>query len=231
MHNDLRSDGLLGNILVSGGVTLVVTLTNTVNLVVDRGTVVVTGLTSTGNSPLDVGRMPSTDTSDLAETLVRLARKLLGTPTSSDTVETVTLGDTNDIDHLVLLEDGADLDGLLEEAIAESDLVGDGTTVDLDLHKVGLLLLERGLADLSVGEDTDDGAVLLDALELAGDASTAVVGVLLGIFGESLLLALVPVLVEATLNLVAQMLGPDGGEGSETTGSLNVAHKTDNDQL
>lgn len=231
MHNDLRSDGLLGNILVSGGVTLVVTLTNTVNLVVDRGTVVVTGLTSTGNSPLDVGRMPSTDTSDLAETLVRLARKLLGTPTSSDTVETVTLGDTNDIDHLVLLEDGADLDGLLKEAIAESDLVGDGTTVDLDLHKVGLLLLERGLADLSVGEDTDDGAVLLDALELAGDASTAVVGVLLGILGESLLLALVPVLVEATLNLVAQMLGPDGGEGSETTGSLNVAHKTDNDQL
>lgn len=231
MHNDLRSDGLLGNILVSGGVTLVVTLTNTVNLVVDRGTVVVTGLTSTGNSPLDVGRMPSTDTSDLAETLVRLARKLLGTPTGSDTVETVTLGDTNDIDHLVLLEDGADLDGLLKEAIAESDLVGDGTTVDLDLHKVGLLLLERGLADLSVGEDTDDGAVLLDALELAGDASTAVVGVLLGILGESLLLALVPVLVEATLNLVAQMLGPDGGEGSETTGSLNVAHKTDNDQL
>lgn len=231
MHNDLRSDGLLGNILVSGGVTLVVTLTNTVNLVVDRGTVVVTGLTSTGNSPLDVGRMPSTDTSDLAETLVRLARKLLGTPTGSDTVETVTLGDTNDIDHLVLLEDGADLDGLLEEAIAESDLVGDGTTVDLDLHEVGLLLLERGLADLSVGEDTDDGAVLLDALELAGDASTAVVGVLLGILGESFLLALVPVLVEATLNLVAQMLGPDGGEGSETTGSLNVAHKTDNDQL
>lgn len=231
MHNDLRSDGLLGNILVSGGVTLVVTLTNTVNLVVDRGTVVVTGLTSTGNSPLDVGRMPSTDTSDLAETLVRLARKLLGTPTGSDTVETVTLGDTNDIDHLVLLEDGADLDGLLKEAIAESDLVGDGTTVDLDLHKVGLLLLERGLADLSVGEDTDDGAVLLDALELAGDDSTAVVGVLLGILGESLLLALVPVLVEATLNLVAQMLGPDGGEGSETTGSLNVAHKTDNDQL
>lgn len=231
MHNDLRSDGLLGNILVSGGVTLVVTLTNTVNLVVDRGTVVVTGLTSTGNSPLDVGRMPSTDTSDLAETLVRLARKLLGTPTGSDTVETVTLGDTNDIDHLVLLEDGADLDGLLEEAIAESDLVGDGTTVDLDLHEVGLLLLERGLADLSVGEDTDDGAVLLDALELAGDASTAVVGVLLGILGESFLLALVPVLVEAALNLVAQMLGPDGGEGSETTGSLNVAHKTDNDQL
>ena len=34
---------------------------------------------------------------------------------------------------------------------------------------MGLLLLERGLADLGVGENTDNGAVLLDALELTGD--------------------------------------------------------------
>jgi hypothetical protein len=27
------------------------------------------------------------------------------------------------------------------------------------------------------------------------------------------------------------MLGPDGGEGSETAGSLNVANKTNNDHL
>lgn len=191
----------------------------------------VTPLTSTGNSPLDVGRMPSTDTSNLSETLVGLARKLLGAPTGGDTFESVTLGDGNDVNHLILLEDAGDINGLLEELLTERDLVGDGTTVDLDLHKVGLLLLERGLSDLSVGEDTDDGAVLLDALELAGDGGTVVLGVLLGVLGESLLLALVPVLVESALKLVAQMLGPNGGEGSQASGSLDVSHKTNNDHL
>ena len=71
--SNLRGDLLLGNIEVGGSVTLIVTLTDTVDLVVDGGTVVVTHLTSTGNSPLDVGRVPGTDTSDLAETLVGLA--------------------------------------------------------------------------------------------------------------------------------------------------------------
>jgi hypothetical protein len=224
-----RSNGLLGDIDLSGSVVVGVTLTNAVDLVVDRGSVVVTPLTGTGNSPLDVGRMPSTDTSDLSETLVSLARKLLGAPTSSDTFESVTLGDGDDINHLVLLEDAGDIDGLLEELLAEGNLVGDGSTVDLDLHQVSLLLLERSLSDLGVGEDTDDGAVLLDALELAGDGSAAVLGVLLGVLGESLLLGLVPVLVESALELVAQMLGPNSGEGSQASGGLDVADQTNND--
>jgi hypothetical protein len=228
---DLRSDGLLGDIEVGRCVTLVVTLTDTVDLVVDRGTVVVTHLTSTGNSPLDVGRMPGSDTGDLAETLVSLTRELLGAPSGGDTVVSVTLGDGNDVDHLVVLEDGADVNWLLEEAVGVRDLVGDASTVDLDLHKVGLLLLERGLVDLGVGEDADDGAVLLHALKLAGDGRAAALGVLLGVLGESLLLALVPVAVEAALDLVAQVLGPDGGERAETTGGLNVADKTDSDHL
>lgn len=229
LNGNLRSDGLLGDVEVGRGVALVGASTDAVNLVVNRGTVVVTGLTSTSNSPLDVGRMPGTDTSNLAETLVRLARKLLGTPAGSDTGETVTLGDSNAVDHLILLEDGVDLDGLLEEAVGELDLGGDIATVDLDLHQVGLLLLERSLADLGVGEDTDNGAVLLHALELTGDGSALGLGVLLGVLGESLLLRAVPVLVEATLDLVGQMLSPDGGERAETAGSLNITDNTDGD--
>jgi len=182
----------------------------------------VTVLTSTGDSPLDVGRMPGTDTGDLAETLVSLARELLGTPSGGDTGIAVALGDGNDVNNLVLLEDGVDGEGLLEEAVTKLDLVGNGTTVDLDLHEVGLLLLEGGLADLGVSEDADDGAVLLDALELAGDGRPAVLRVLLGVLGESLLLALVPVLVEATLDLVAQVLSPDGRERPQTTGGLDI---------
>jgi hypothetical protein len=199
--------------------------------VVARGTVVVTHLTGTGNGPLDVARVPGTDTSNLAETLVSLARKLLGTPTAGNTLETVTLGDGNDIDHLVLLEDGVDLDGLLEEVAGEVNLLGNGATVDLDLHKVGLLLLERSLADLGVSEHTDDSAVLLNALKVAGDGGAVLLRVLLGVLGESLLLALVPVLVEATLDLVAQVLSPNGRERAKTTGSLDVTDNTDSNEL
>jgi hypothetical protein len=70
---------------------------------------------------------------------------------------------------------------------------------------VRLLLLERGLGDLGVGEDADDGAVLLDALELAGDGLAVVLGVLLGVLGEGLLLAPVPVLVESPLDLIGKI--------------------------
>lgn len=198
---------------------------------VDRGTVVVSVLTSTGNRPLDVVRVPGTDTSDLAETLVSFAGELLGAPTLGDTGETVTLGDGNDINHLVLLEDGVDGHGLLEKLLAEINLVGDGAAVDLNLHQVGLLLLEGRLADLGVGEDADDGAVLLHALELAGDGGARGFGVLLGVLGKGLLLALVPVLVEAALELVGQMLGPDGVERAQAPGGLDVSDKTNNDHL
>jgi hypothetical protein len=221
---DLRSDLLLGDVELGRGVAVVVALADTVDLVVDRRAVVVSVLTGTGDGPLDVGRMPGTDTSDLSETLVRLSRELLGAPSAGDALEAVALGDGDHIDDLVLLKDGADLDGLLKQAVGKVDLVGDATAIDLDLHQVGLLLLERGLADLGVGEHADDGAVLLDALELAGDGGAGVLGVLLGVLGEGLLLAAVPVLVEPALDLVAEMLGPDCGEGSKTAGGLNVTN-------
>ena len=87
------SDGLFSLVVFSRCVVLdllvsffVVTLANTVNLLILFGTVEVTALTNTGNRPLNTGRMPSTDTSDLAETLVGLARQLLDAPTGSYTL-------------------------------------------------------------------------------------------------------------------------------------------------
>jgi len=111
--------------------------------------------------------------------------------------------------------------------LGEVDLVGDGSTIDLDLHEMGLLLLEWCLANLRVGENTDDSAVLLDTLELMSDGGTVVVGMLLGVLGESLLLGSVPVLVESALDLIAEMLGPDGCEGAETAGGFDVTDDTD----
>lgn len=69
--------------------------------------------------------MPCTDTGDLAETLVCLARQLLRSPTSGNTLETVTLGDSNDIDVLVLLKHRRDLHRLLEQALGVLDFIRD----------------------------------------------------------------------------------------------------------
>ena len=125
-------------------------------------------MTSTGDGEHDLGRMPCTNTGDFAETLVSFPGELLGTPSVSDTLEAVTLGDCNDIDTLVLLEDGGDINRLFKKTMRKFDLVSDGTTVDLDLHKMCLLLTETGLADLGVCENTDDGAVFADTLEFTG---------------------------------------------------------------
>lgn len=162
-------------------------------------------------------------------TTVRLPGQLLDTPPVGDTLVTVTLGNTDGVDDLVLLEHAGDADLLLEVGAGKLDLVSDGTAVDLDLHEVGLLLLEAGLGQLGVGEDSDNGAVLLDALELAGDGLAVVLGVLLGVTGERLSLRDVPVLVEAALELVGEVLGPDGGQSAEAAGSLDVADNTDDD--
>lgn len=228
---NLRCDLLLGNVVVGRRVALIRALADTVDLVVAGRPVVVAVLTGASNSPHDVARVPGTDTGDLAETTVSLAGKLLGAPSAGDTSVSMTLGDTNGIDHLVLLEDGADLDRLLEQAVSEGNLVGDGATVDLDLHQMGLLLLEGSLADLAVGKDADDGTVLLDALELLVDRGALTLRVGLGVLGEGLLLALVPVLVEPSLDFVAQMLSPDGGERPEAAGGLDVANDTDSNHL
>jgi len=126
-----RGDGLVGDVELGRGRRLVAGLADAVDLLVELGAVVVTVLTGAGDRVHDLGRVPGTDASNLAETLVGLARELLGTPTVRHTLETVTLGDGDDVDVLVLLEDGRDVERLLKVRLGELDLVGDGATVDL----------------------------------------------------------------------------------------------------
>ncbi|KAF8362145.1 hypothetical protein PRIPAC_89068 [Pristionchus pacificus] len=78
------------------------------------------------------------DVSDFTETLAGLARKLLGVPSGSHTLESLSAGNTDGVDHLVLGEDLVDED--LQTLLNPLDLVGDGPSVELDLHNVGLLV-------------------------------------------------------------------------------------------
>ncbi len=229
------SDGLLGDVSLGGTVVVddllstigASSLANAVDLLVDLGTVEVTTLTGTSNGVGDTSRVPSTDTSDLTKTTVSLTGKTSDTPTAHDTVNTVTLGDTDEVNHLILREDGINGDLLLEEGLSEVNLLSNGTTVDLDLHQVSLLL-EAGLLNLGVSEDTDNRAELADTLELALDELTVILLVVGGVLLESLTLGAVPVLVEAALEVVGLVVSPDSGEGTETAGGLGVTNNTAN---
>merc|ERR1740139_1732735 len=104
-------------------------------------------LSTTSNSPLDCGWMPRSNTGDLTETSMRLTVKSRATESLDGSGHTFTAGNSDDVNDLVLLEDVTNLELLLEAAPREVDLVGDGSTVDLDLHDVSLVLTHLQLAD------------------------------------------------------------------------------------
>ena len=201
-------NGLLGDIDVGRTTLLGETVRDPVDLLALLRSMVVPVLTSSSDREHDLAWMPSTDTSDFSElpnqhlhrdlsgkthTSMSLSWQLLNTPPGSHTLVSFTLGNRNDINQLVLLKYAPDVDLLLKVRFGKLEFVGDGSTVDLDLHEMGLLLLETSLGELGVGEDSDDGAVLLDTLDFAGDGGAGVFRVLLGVSGESLFLRSVPV--------------------------------------
>lgn len=95
---------------------------------------------------------------------------------------------------------------------------------------MSFVLSETELSDLSGGEDSDDGAVLLDAVDVTLDGFLVILGELVAVvvLGESLLLGVHPVLVHSTLDILRLVLSPDGTESSEATGGFDVTNITDN---
>lgn len=119
-----------------------------VDLLVDLRAVMVALLSSTGHREGHTAGMPRSDTGDLAQTLVRLARQLLGVPTAGHTLESLALGHANAVNHLVLGKHLAHRHGLLQMLAHPLDLVIDGAAVQLDLHDVRLLLALLDQTDL-----------------------------------------------------------------------------------
>jgi len=221
-----RGNSFLGKIRFGRTGVLVSLLADTQDTLVDLSAVEVTLLTSTGNSEADTGRMPCTDTGDLAETSVGLARKSSNTPSADNTVVSVTLGGGTDIQSFTFSEDGVNVNFLFEKALGEIDLGINVTTVNLNFQQVSNLGAKLELSDLGVGKNTDNLSELLDAVQFVLDVLW-LLGGLLGVLGESLPLGSVPVLVESALKFVGKVSGPDGGQSAKTIRSGDVTNNTD----
>lgn len=220
-------DALLGEVGLGHAGSVVAHLSELVDSLVHLGSVVVAVLTASSDSEVHSGRVPGADTGDLSETSVRLSGQSGDAPSGDDALSAVTLGGTAGVEDFAFREDLADSDLGLEEGDAVVDLVGDVATVDLDFHDVSLLLSEVGESGHhGVADGSDDGAVLLHSLQLLLDLLRRLL-VLLGVLGESLLLGSVPVSVESSSAVGVEVLGPHGGESSQTSGGLHVADQTD----
>lgn len=124
-----------------------------------------------------------------------LARQLLGVPTASNALETFALSDTDAVNHLVLPEDLLNRDLLLEVLTSPINLLRNSAAVNLNFHDVGLLVAVLQDLDLSVSNDADSRAVLLDLVQILIDRLLAIfIAPFLGVLGEALLLALIPVI-------------------------------------
>lgn len=147
---------------------------------------------------------------------------MLNTVSLDNTLGSFSLGDSHDVHVLILLEDTVDGDFLFEKTGGEINLLGDISSVDLDFHDVVLLLSEVQLVHLGGGNHSNNGGVLSDSVEFDIDGFVLFVLMLLGVFGESFLLAAHPVLVESSKSVLVQLLGPDSGQSSKSSGSINV---------
>ena len=203
----------------------VVAYADAVNLLVHLRAVVVAVLTGTRHRVAHTAGVPGANTGDLAQTLVRLARELLSAPAVGYALKAVALGDANDINHFVLIENVLDGNVLLEELLGEINLVSHAAAVDLNLHNVSLLQAQVELVSLRVGNDAHNMAVLGNARKAIGHGLLTVVRLgRLGVLGKGLLLGAHVVFVETALGSLANVRSPHGGERAEATRGLGVAN-------
>mmetsp|Transcript_98879 Transcript_98879/g.137328 ORF Transcript_98879/g.137328 Transcript_98879/m.137328 type:complete len:324 (+) Transcript_98879:306-1277(+) len=222
-------DRLLSQIVLCLGIHRIILqcLTNAVNLFVDLGTMMIASLTGAWHVEGHTSRMPGANACNLSETTMCLACQAGHTPSGHHTVETLALGGTDHINHLILAEAICNLHFLLKQTHDKIHLGLCGTTIHLNLLDVGLLLSNLCLAHLSVTNGTDHLTVLLGSLHFGLHGSTLLT---FGfpfflVLGEGLLLAVVPVLVETAFALLGEVASPNGSQSTKTSRSFNIADK------
>ena len=143
----------------------------------------------------------------------------------------MTTRDSNGIDHFIFRKDRGNRDRMFKELIAEVDLVRYTLpAIDLDLHQVRFLLMEMlQLANLSMCNETNHWAVLFHSIKLVGNLLAVRRSDAGRIFGESLLLALIPVLDKTTTNFFTEVASKNGAESSKTTRCFHITNKANSD--
>lgn len=223
-----RGDGLLSQIREGGGGVLISSLTNSVDLLIELSSMMETLVTGPGDSPPDSSGMPRSNATNSPVTSMGLLGEMLNTVSLDDTGSSMTLGDTADIDHLILVDDSIDGDLLLEESSGEVNLLGDIASINLNFENVVLLLPKVELVHLGGGDDSNDGSILPDTVKFHFDRLVGLIFMLLGVLAEGLLLGLHPVLVEPSEGTLIELLAPDSGHGPKTTGGVNITNNTHN---
>lgn len=215
-------DIFLGQIELCGGVGGIASLSYSVDFFVHLCSLVITELTASGNGPLDSAWVPGSDTTNFSESSMGLSGQLSDPKSLDNSGESVTLGGSDHVDHFEVLEDLVDRNFFFEKRVAKVNLLFDVSSVDLDLVDVGLFGLEIHLLWLGVADESDHRTVLDDSVLLFLGEILVSFEILL-VVTEGSLLGAVPVLVESSLEGVADLTAPETGKGSEPLEGLNVA--------
>jgi hypothetical protein len=172
--------------------------------------------------------MPGSDTSDFSVTSMGFLLEMFNSESFDDSLESFTFGNSENIAIFVLFENRVNSDFFFEKSIGEVDFLGNASSVNLDFNNVILLLSKVEKFHLSGGNDSNDSAVFLDSVKrnINGFFFFAV---FLLVFGKSFLFGANPILVESSQGIFVEFLGPNGGEGSETSGGFNISDNSDND--
>lgn len=183
-----------------------------------------TQLTYSSYSVSNIGWMPSSNTSHSSPTSMCLLLQMFNTISLDHTSNSLTLGHTNHIDVLILLEHLINSNFLLQQSFGIIYLLFNCSTIDLDFENVILLLSEVQFVHLGVGNHSHDLAIFDDSLKLNFDVLAILV--LFGMFCEGLLLRVHPILIESSQSVFSQLAGPHCGQSSQTSGGLDVTHNS-----
>lgn len=98
-----------------------------------------------------------------------LSGELGDLPSLNDSCSSITFGDSADVNVFVVFKDLSNSDFLLELRLSPVDLLGNVSSVDLNLNNMSFLLSEVEEMDLSVSNNSDDSGVLLDSVKISGN--------------------------------------------------------------